>query len=262
MQITHRLIISALVSGLLSASASAGVTIEGTRVVVDGSQKRDTSVRVRNEGSSPAMIQAWIDAGDSAVASEADAIPFRITPAGTPVLKPGAGQAFRITYAPRPSEALPLHRESVLYFNLLDVPPMPDETKQNMLQFAVRSRIKLFYRPPGLVGSASEAAAALEWSVHQDVGRRWLQVVNPSAYHVTLASVLAPGETDLPKNMIEPRETMQIPINSGAPLPERVTFNWIDDYGAAREHHAQITRAQPRTEKLTFIAGNCCWKLP
>lgn len=251
MQKMHRYATAALLAGVLSTSATAAVTLEGTRVVVKGSVQRSASIRAHNEGATPAMVQVWIDSGDGSDASEADDVPFRVTPSGPRVLQAGAGQTFRVTYAPRPSEVLPTDRESVLYFNLLDIPPAPDNVSQSTLQFAVRSRIKLFYRPPGIAGTASAAAAALEWSVHQDVDRRWLQIVNPGPYHVTLAGIFIPDEATLPNSMIVPRGTLLVPISRAQPAPEEARFRWIDDHGAAREHHSKIKSTHVAQKETT-----------
>lgn len=40
-------------------------------------------------------------------------------------------------------------KESLYYFNLREIPPKTD--KANTLQIALQTRIKLFYRPAGLV---------------------------------------------------------------------------------------------------------------
>lgn len=65
------------------------------------------------------------------------------------------------------SSALPKDRESVFWFNVLEVPPKPDAAKaanQSLLQLASCTRIKLFYRPEGLSGIPSDAPLALKWS--------------------------------------------------------------------------------------------------
>lgn len=50
------------------------------------------------------------------------------------LLQAHQGQAYRVTYAPRPSEApLPTDRESVFYFNLLDIPPKPTDAAGHVL---------------------------------------------------------------------------------------------------------------------------------
>ncbi len=53
------------------------------------------------------------------------------------------------------SSVLPKDRESVFWFNVLEVPPKPDAAtvaNQSLLQLAFRTRIKLFYRPEALKG--------------------------------------------------------------------------------------------------------------
>ncbi|MBO1928634.1 fimbria/pilus periplasmic chaperone [Providencia rettgeri] len=40
---------------------------------------------------------------------------------------------------------LPTDRESLLYFNVLGIPPQGKEA--NAVQFTIQSRLKLFYRP-------------------------------------------------------------------------------------------------------------------
>lgn len=65
------------------------------------------------------------------------------------------------------SSVLPKDRESVFWFNVLEVPPKPDAAtvaNQSLLQLAFRTRIKLFYRPEALKGNPSEAPLALKWS--------------------------------------------------------------------------------------------------
>ncbi|WP_295569430.1 molecular chaperone [uncultured Stenotrophomonas sp.] len=82
-------------------------------------------------------------------------------------------------------------RESVFHFNLLDIPPKPsDASGRNLLQFEVRTGVKLFHRPASLPGNARDAAAQLQWHAEGNV----LEVRNPSAYHVTLSTAtLADG---------------------------------------------------------------------
>lgn len=88
--------------------------------------------------------------------------------------------------------------------NVLEVPPAPLEHSgksvptsaeksepQNYLQLAFRSRIKVFYRPSGLKGTANEAPASLSWKLHSD-GR--VLVSNPTPYHVTLTRTEALDE--------------------------------------------------------------------
>jgi P pilus assembly chaperone PapD len=78
---------------------------------------------------------------------EKDSAPFIVLP---PIVRiePGKGQSWRLVFN---GSRLPQDRESLFWFNLLDIPPEPKNgTAINYLQLAIRSRIKLFYRPAGV----------------------------------------------------------------------------------------------------------------
>lgn len=229
----------ALLAVMTAASANAAVTLQGTRIVHDASKGRDVTVKASNSGDRPAMTQVWIDNGDSHARPENVRTPFRLTPAEPRLMQAQQGQAYRITYAPRPSEApLPDDQESLFYFNLLDIPPKPtDSTGKNLLQFAVRTRVKLFYRPVGLSGNARDAAAALVWRA---VPGGLLEVHNPSAYHVTLSRLTLPDGRQLEIDMLAPGERHHLALPAGSTAPASVGFQWLDDYGTPRDHTAQV----------------------
>jgi len=229
---------TALLAGALALPASAAVTLQGTRIVHDAAQGRDVTVKATNGGEQAAMVQVWIDDGDSHARPENVRTPFRLTPAEPRLLQAHQGQAYRVTYAPRPSEQpLPTDRESVFYFNLLDIPPKPsDAAGKNLLQFAVRTRVKLFHRPAGLPGSAREAAGQLQWRAEGNA----LQVSNPSAYHVTLSTLTLPDGRTLEVDMIAPGGQAVLPLPAGAAVPATVAFQWLDDYGTPRDAEAKV----------------------
>jgi len=229
---------TALLAGALALPASAAVTLQGTRIVHDAGKGRDVTVKATNSGDQPAMVQVWIDDGDSHARPENVRTPFRLTPADPRLLQAHQGQAYRVTYAPRPSEApLPTDRESVFYFNLLDIPPKPtDAAGKNLLQFAVRTRVKLFHRPAGLPGNARDAAGQLQWRAQGGA----LQVSNPSAYHVTLSTLTLPDGRTVETDMIAPGAEVRLPLPSGAAMPSSVTFQWLDDYGTPRDAEAAV----------------------
>ncbi|WP_439448036.1 fimbrial biogenesis chaperone [Stenotrophomonas sp. ATs4] len=228
----------AIVLAAIALPASAAVTLQGTRIVHDVRQGRDVTVKASNVGDQPVMIQVWIDDGDSHARPEDVRTPFRLTPAEPRLLQAQQGQAYRITYAPRPSDApLPSDRESVFYFNLLDIPPKPgDAAGSNLLQFAVRSRVKLFHRPAGLPGQARDAAAALQWQLDGTA----LQVRNPSAYHVTLSTLTLPDGSNVPVDMIAPGAQVRLPLPVDVSVPASLKFQWLDDYGTARDAQATV----------------------
>ncbi len=95
----------------------------------------------------PSLTQVWVDDGRVQNQPEKDAAPFIVLP---PIVRiePGKGQSWRLVFN---GSRLPQDRESLFWFNLLDIPPEPKNGKtDNYLQLAIRSRIKLFYRPAGV----------------------------------------------------------------------------------------------------------------
>jgi len=217
--------------------AVAAVTLQGTRVIYDGS-KGAVTVNTNNRGDKVALVQVWLDDGDANAKAGSQKLPFVLTPT-TRRIEVGHAQAFRLTYAPMAGAALPSDRESLLYFNLLDIPPKPEGVEgQNLLQFAIRTRVKLFYRPAGLTGHARDAAAGLQWHVKGQA----LQVYNPSAYHVTLSRLTLAGGKVIDVDMMAPGERLNLLLPEGATVPATLKFQWLDDYGTARDAEASISR--------------------
>ena len=63
-------------------------------------------------------------------------------------VEPSERSVVRITKTPE-ADRLPQDRESVFYFNLREIPPK--STKTNVMQLALQTQIKLFYRPKAIV---------------------------------------------------------------------------------------------------------------
>ncbi|HCF1748753.1 TPA: molecular chaperone [Pseudomonas aeruginosa] len=224
------------VSMLAAAKVSAGVVITGTRLIYPADQKEIT-VRLDNAGVQPALVQSWLDTGNIESTPAQSKAPFLILP---PVARidPGKGQTLRVMFT---DAAIAQDRESVFWLNVLDIPPSPQGGDDlNTLQMAFRSRIKLFYRPEKLVGTASEAIEQVKWRVvpARTDQRLELQAYNPSAFHVTLIELeLVDGSRRERSEdvMISPGETRTFPLSVFKDRPGAdayVQFNAINDYGA------------------------------
>ncbi|XMB50648.1 molecular chaperone [Pseudomonas fluorescens] len=215
-----------LSSALLGSVSQAGVMLGGTRIVFDGS-KRDASITVGNTTAQPYAVQTWIntEADDNTTAT-----PFVATP---PLfrLDPHKEQMVRIQKVPGP---LPKDRESVFYFNAQEI-PVAGKADENTLKIAMRTRIKLFYRPAGLKGSSLDALEQLRWSLVQQQGKTMLVVNNPSSFHVSFIGVkVAAGAQSLevsePK-MVAPMSSQQYPLPGFNSRSGQVTFSAINDFG-------------------------------
>ncbi|AIS11022.1 molecular chaperone [Pseudomonas chlororaphis subsp. aurantiaca] len=214
---------------LFASMASAGITLDGTRVVFAAPAK-ETSVVVRNQGSNDIMIQSWVEPDSSGPATD---VPFAITP---PLVRLGGSkqQTLRILYQ---GQGLPTDKESVFW---LAVQEIPQKAKNdNTLQIAIRQRVKLFYRPANLPDNAANAAKSLQWKLVEQGGKTALSVTNPSAYHVSFS-----GSTVTLRNgtntgsataeMLAPGATRVVAIKGSAGARSgaaTVEFDSINDYG-------------------------------
>ncbi|HHU7127470.1 TPA: fimbrial chaperone [Escherichia coli] len=227
-----------------SSSAIADIVISGTRVVYKSEQK-SVNVRLENKGNNPLPVQSWLDTGDDNAEPGSITVPFTATP---PVSRIDAkrGQTIKLMYTA--SSALPKDRESVFWFNVLEVPPKPDAAKaanQSLLQLAFRTRIKLFYRPEGLSGISSDAPLALKWSWATSEGKAALRVDNPTPYYVSFSSgdLEANGKRyPLDMTMIAPFSNDVIKVNgmSGRTSSAKVHFFAINDFGGSIEGNANL----------------------
>lgn len=221
------------------AGVSASVVLHGTRVVYPGTA-RDKTIAVENNGTVPALVQAWLDPGDANAAPEQAEVPWLLTP---PLfrLDPKQTQSLRLIYTRKP---LPQDKESLFWLNVLEVPPKPAATAEprNMLHLTFRTRIKVFFRPAGLAGAASDAPAKVHWTLAggAPTAAVVLRATNSTPYHVTFTQIQATiggvGHDIKEGGMVGPGESRDFPIpdlkQAGAVLTS-VGYTFLDDYGAA-----------------------------
>lgn len=206
-------------------SVQASVVITGTRVIYPEKQK-EVTVKVNNTGTGPVILQSWIDNGDVNARPEVLKVPFVLTPPINRV-EPNKSQTLRISYT---GDALPKDKESVFWLNVLEIPAKADAgSNQNYLQMAFRSRIKLFFRPTGLVGNPNDAAQSLIWTKVPG----GLKATNPTPFHVSLVTVSMTGSKQAPVEgqMISPNNSLTF-LLSGNTTGNSVDFEFVNDYGA------------------------------
>jgi chaperone protein EcpD len=220
----------------LTMPAEASVVIGGTRVIY-GAREPEVTIKLSNEGQSPALVQSWVDAGDVKSAPSTTRVPFVVTP---PIsrIDPAKSQTLRIVYT---GEPLPRDRESVFWLDVLEVPPRPNgaEADMNRIQLAFRSRIKLFYRPDELKGKLADAPAQLAWRLTQVDGKPALEARNPTPYYVSVIGITL--QTGARKavaedgGMVGPGETHAFPLSGDAveAAGSTVYYTTLNDYGAS-----------------------------
>jgi len=223
----------------LAAQVNASVVMNGTRFVYRAGEK-EIVVKVSNVGKLPALTQTWLDDGDASAKPETVYVPFNVTP---PIsrIEPGKSQSLRLAFTG--SDKLPEDRESLFWLNILEVPPKAEAADDGgQMQLAFRYRLKLFYRPKGLSGSADTASEALVWKVPGGGG---ISVSNDSAFHVTVNQLkLRVDGKDIEAEpfALEPHGVYTIPtktaVDQGTSV--EIDFQTINDYGGFVKHSAKL----------------------
>ncbi|MCK3841662.1 MULTISPECIES: fimbrial biogenesis chaperone [Pseudomonas] len=219
-----------LLGMLLATQAAASISLNTTRLVFDGDHK-EANVTVRN-GNQEVLIQSWVDRNDA----DSSPAPFAVTPPIARIFVKEQ-QLLRILYE---GTGMPTDRESVVWLNVQEI-PKTSET-ENSLQLAIRQRIKIFYRPAGLTGSALQAPAQLEWTLVKHGVQHLLRVKNPTLYHVSMADIKVQAQLASDSTMIAPGEEKQFPLKAPpAAGPVQLSFSSINDYGAQNHYTAPLS---------------------
>ncbi len=210
---------------ILSGNTYANIVINGTRLIYH--EKNDSiTVQMNNNSQSSSLVQSWTDDGDINATPENSNSPFYVYP---PIIKIDGmqGQQLKIK---KNNEKLPDDRESLFYLSILDIPSTPANAKgKSVLQVAVRSRIKLFYRPSGLTVDPGTIIDNIQWRLNGD----YLSVTNNSPYHFTIAAVNANDSSRTwlaASEMIPPFSEKQLSLKNKLPA-RNASVTYVDDYG-------------------------------
>ena len=198
----------------------AAIALDRTRAVLNGSEK-NLVMNISNENKKePYLAQAWLE--DARGKKLTDYL--MVTP---PMQRVEAGSKSMIRITALPSVAtLPQDRESLFYFSVREVPPR--STRPNVLQLALQTRIKLFYRPASIVPDRFSRHDT-QLILHKVSGG--YRVENPTPYFITLIGITSPGRRAVDKAfkavMIAPlsSETVKTSVTDN---PRIITIN---DFG-------------------------------
>lgn len=210
------------------SSSYAGIVITGTRVIYP-SDKEFVSVPLTNVGDKVVLVQSWVDLKEAVADPNSTKAPFVVTPPITTV-EANKGQALRIIFNHK--DKLASDRETLFWLNVLDIPSKPDIEDANYLQFAIRSRLKLFYRPTNI---RMEQQQAFEQVEVQRVNNQ-LEINNPTPYYLNFSkfSLVANNQTttDIKDiTYIEPFSKQNVNVENLANT-KSIRFYFINDFGS------------------------------
>ncbi|MBS9443537.1 fimbrial biogenesis chaperone [Photorhabdus heterorhabditis] len=205
----------------------ANIVINTTRVIYPASNK-EVSVQLLNAGDQPSLVQSWIDDGDPNSTPETAKVPFLLTP---PVVKVDGnnGQQLRIKYT---NSNLPPDRESLFYLNVLDIPPVAENiADKNVMQIAIRTRIKFFYRPEKL--SISPKQIEQHIVLKRDGSK--LKLDNSSPYFLNVVGLKSSNTQPNLLNegtIIKPLSSYSFSTNEKLKIGDKLTLAIVDDFGS------------------------------
>ena len=230
---------------LLTSQVSANVLLGGTRIIYNESDK-EVTIRLSNTDANDSLVQVWFDSNDPKSTPETGTAPFIATP---PIfrLDKNKSQTLRIIFVQDP---IARDKESVFWLNVLDIPPAPPQSVDdtNYMQIAIRSRIKLFYRPTGLVGTPKEAGKQVTWALAQTPSGIVLRANNDSDYNVSLGKVTAhigDKEQNIDASMLSPKSSSDFAMSKLSNVPDgviKIDYESINDYGGKDSHQYSIVR--------------------
>lgn len=220
MKLVNTLIAATFV--LSMTTAHAGVIVGGTRVIYNA-EKKETFISVRNPDNYSYLIQSWIDSGQN----NNNKSPFIVTP---PLFRLGGAEENKLRII-RAGGDLPDDRESLFWMNIKTIPATEKQENVNTLQIAVKTRIKLIYRPKTLTEIPDKLADKLSWTRS---GQR-LTVSNPTPYYMNFSEVKVGSNTVKDATYVAPMSsaTFTIPASTSGDISWKI----ISDYGSAGDVH-------------------------
>ncbi len=226
-KLTKLYINTILLSSLFSGSALSAIAIDRTRIIFNGDQK-SVSITITNKNNQlPYLAQGWIENIQGVKVNS----PFAVLP---PVqrVEPEKSSQVRVEALPEISQ-LPQDRESVYYFNLREIPPKSD--KPNVLQLALQSKIKLFYRPKNIMLSETEMLNS-PWQEKTQLIKQGDQYIikNPTPFYITIIGAAERMNSPVNQNfkavMVAPFSEENLGVSSST-VGTSPVLTYINDYG-------------------------------
>lgn len=220
-------------------TATAAINIDRTRIIFPGKDKSVSLVINNQSKTMPYLAQSWMEDEKGNKISE----PFTVLPPMQRV-EPNTKNQIKIITT-QGLEKLPQDRESLFYLNVREIPPVAE--KENVVQIAIQSRLKMFYRPPQIENNSDKVWAKELKYIHTGTN---LLIENPSKYYVTLGYLSSNANSNFPgfeSVMIAPmsKENVTVPTTNFSQL----YAGYMDDYGGMKMLTYQCAASVCQLEK-------------
>ncbi|MBI0550218.1 molecular chaperone [Pectobacterium parmentieri] len=212
----------------LIPSAYSTLSLDRTRVIFNDEEQSATVMLMNPNAEHPILAHSWLtDDQHNKVTT-----PLMVLPP----LQRIEAKGYSLTRLVKTEQItqLPTDRESLFYLNVREI--LPKTEKVNVLQIAIQSEIKVFFRPRGVKPGKDEI-----WQKKLLIKKtgNTFQVENPTPYYITVSSILKQPKTThskpanlLKRNafMVAPRSTLSVEVNNGA--INHFYLYYVNDHGA------------------------------
>lgn len=202
-------------------AAQAAISLDRTRAIFNGGEKSMTLNVANDNKQLPYLAQAWIENE-----KQEKSPPDRLWSLRRCSVLSREPKVWFVWPAPRISANCHRTGNPLFYFNLREIPPKSD--KANVLQIALQTKIKLFYRP-----KAIEAKPNAVWQDQLVLNKTsgGYRIENPTPYYVTViglgGSEKQAKEGEFEAVMLAPKSTQT--VKSGTYSTPYLSY--INDYG-------------------------------
>ncbi|UGS43486.1 molecular chaperone [Pseudocitrobacter corydidari] len=231
---------------LIPLAAHSAIQPDRTRIVFNSADKA-SSLRLENQSKKlPYLAYSWIE-------NEQGQKDDRYFSALPPIQRLEPGTLTQVRIVKQASvKSLPADRESLFYFNVREIPPEPENSGNiAVVQLAVQSRLKLFWRPEAL---KKTPGVIVEEQLTASQHASTLRVQNPTGYYITLAFFGKDDRSLFPgfkSTIIAPFSA--VTLDAGNYTGNTYALGYMDDYGAMRtlnvRCHGQCDVKAPEKKK-------------
>lgn len=219
---------------------AGGVSYSRNRLVYNA-QDNAISIAAINHGDTPYLIQSGVSGG----ADKMTKAPFVVMP---PLFRLEGNTKNQIRILKVPAAALPADRESVFYFYSTAIPGLGENTGKNAdadgkntvgatVSFAIKTILKLFYRPSNLPVTPDQARGMLHFVQQGNA----VMIKNPTPYYQSFAMLAFDGvaqDLQTHASMVAPMSHLVFPVNKRV---NTVTWSVMTDLGGVTEAVSQHT---------------------
>ncbi|GIU32450.1 pilus assembly protein [Shewanella sp. MBTL60-007] len=227
----------------------AGVGLDRSRFVYTVGTK-NAQFRLVNYNAYPVIVSLWIDSGDINATPESTTAPLIVSP---PIVQLKAKEVTTAKLIDAGiAERLPDDRESLLWLNVLEQPPLEKQTMteqamtEQVMAIAMQVQYKVFVRPTSIKPSSDDALRQVSFRLlTRQQAAPILQLHNPTAYHLNLKQLQLLGgcrQKVVINDVLKPFAEKAISLDASvqASCVETVEYRVINDEGKTIGMNASV----------------------